>query len=382
MITVGDGSGQKNKVWAFVFHRLPSYPTSVLTESVKKRFVSNESFVPVLINLLQRERPFFVKLILKHLEDTYGEHSIKLDRGNFSLFFNDLLEVIFTKFTERKIAYLKFFYRRQISLFENAYRLLSNRYTLKKDPELEYLHSGFIHYYLAHLRLPPDIILSSGQSTWFEIYVYVNASSYKFQETPTELPSDESSSPATSSDELSSTELQSDESPCPESPLYESSSLESPSPKSPSKGIVKKLEVHSDLPLFNQQTLSCMALSMNFNDCFCCFRENEICYTSFQAFVNARKKDPNDVSVASLKFNIADLEVVVNLAFLISSHANGIGGATFSEWFLYFIQQLNRFSTNAWESPAPIDVSDFVFKAAEVPYMSFNASDWDPDLKK
>ncbi len=48
--------------------------------------------------------------------------------------------------------------------------------------------------------------------------------------------------------------------------------------------------------------------------------------------------------MASLKFNGTDLEVLVNLAFVVSSHANGIEGASFSEWFPYFIQQLSCYS--------------------------------------
>ncbi len=62
MITTGKDSGLKNMVWAFIFHKLPSYPMSVLTESVKKYFDQQDAFFPVLIKLLQRGKTTFCKL--------------------------------------------------------------------------------------------------------------------------------------------------------------------------------------------------------------------------------------------------------------------------------------------------------------------------------
>jgi len=285
---------------------------------------------------LQRERPLFVNLVLKYLEEQHKTSGlIKLDKDDFLKLFKGILETIFKEFIVRKDKQLDFFYRRQISLFENSYRMLAkNSKSLKtKAKKLGSYHSGFINSHLAHLRLPDNILLSSGQETWFEIYVHNGISKYKLQ----------------------------------------------PKPGEPDH---KELKVYSDLPFFNEETLSCMALSMNFSEYFCCFREHGFCYTAFQALINARIKNTEDLSMASLKFNGTDLEVLVNLAFVVSSHANGIEGASFSEWFPYFIQQLSCYSEKTWESPAKIDLSDFTFKDTKIPYMSFNASDWDPQLKE
>ena len=85
----------ENKVWAFVFHKLPTYPASLLNASIEKYLIPRESFVPVLIGLLQRENRFFAKLVLEHLEKVSKNSRIKLSEDNFPPFFDAILKVIF-----------------------------------------------------------------------------------------------------------------------------------------------------------------------------------------------------------------------------------------------------------------------------------------------
>ena len=58
-------------------------------------------------------------------------------------------------------------------------------------------------------------------------------------------------------------------------------------------------------------------------------------------------------------------------------------GVSFLEWFPCFIQQLGCYSRSGSELPARISIPNtFEYRNAKIPFMSFNSSDWDPQLKK
>ena len=239
MTTAKERNECENKVWAFVFHKFPSYPASLLTESVEKYFIPGEPFVPVLITLLQRENPFFAKLVLGHLEKISKNSHIKLSEDNFPVFFDDILKIIFEGFISREKTFLEFLYRRQILFFGNSSRILSNTLYSEKYPKRNSGRSVFIEFHLAQLELPKNILLNPDQKTWFEIYTSKGNSAYK----------------------------------C----LSSSGKLD-----------YKEFEVSSVFPLFIERPLSCMALSMNFDRNHCPFIDSDRRYTAFQALSNAQ----------------------------------------------------------------------------------------------
>ena len=79
----------------------------------------------------------------------------------------------------------------------------------------------------------------------------------------------------------------------------------------------------------------------------CALRSFEKRLAVFEAVVESAKPDPKiNFTRTTTRFDGGALEQIVILAFMISTHSEGIAGMPFDEWFPYFIQQLGCYTSD------------------------------------
>ena len=354
MVKAGDNSGNLPCIWTHVFYQLPQYPESKLREELgthlssgnvsEAQKVYEEQFINLMFELLRRERPLFVNIVLEKLKNFKWE--MIQTSEDFADYFDSIVDVIQYKFLHRKSGHMSFFFRRQIRFFENSYQAAHNN-------GKSLVCAAYIHTHLANLVIPENIHKKASSSeTYFDLYRTADRIHYL------ELPS------ASKNNESNTKKNR--------------PHLSDVLPRG------KNYTAAASLPTFFNSPLSCMAFSRNINEFNCAFRSNDNkVFTAFQAVTESYKLSTIDKAETSIQLDGGALEQIVNLAFLISSHSNGLMGMSFIDWFPFFIHQLSCYPNNRFvKIPQAIEMGEkFPFEQEHIPYFGFNSSDWSIELK-